>query len=127
MSKRPTWHAESVVTLWILSVVVLLSVAASYNVWGVDSTPATPAAPPSTEAPSAATPSTPPDQQMQEHRGRMKEGMHRFRKACEVDVKQFCPNVKPGGGRILQCLDEHSKEVSDSCYDMLEKRAERRK
>jgi hypothetical protein len=53
--------------------------------------------------------------------------MHKFRQACAADVKQFCPNVKPGGGRILQCLEEHFKEVSDGCYQMLEKQAGRKK
>ena len=57
--------------------------------------------------------------------GKMREGMQKFRQACEADVKRFCPNVKPGGGRIVQCLDEHAKEVSSTCAQMLEKREQR--
>jgi len=55
------------------------------------------------------------------------EGMQHMRQACAADVKKFCAQVKPGGGRILECLEDHSKEVSDECYGLLEKRAERQK
>lgn len=58
--------------------------------------------------------------------GKMREGMQKFRQACEADVTQFCPKVKPGGGRIVQCLEEHAKEVSASCSHVLEKREHRR-
>jgi hypothetical protein len=52
--------------------------------------------------------------------------MQKFRQACEADVKQFCSNVTPGGGRILQCLEEHAKEVSSQCSQILEKRKQKR-
>jgi len=35
-------------------------------------------------------------------------------------VKQFCPNVEPGGGRIKECLLDHYKDVSDECYGILQ-------
>jgi Cysteine rich repeat len=43
------------------------------------------------------------------------------RAACEGDVKKLCPDVAPGGGRILQCLKEHKDAVSDDCKQALMK------
>jgi hypothetical protein len=37
------------------------------------------------------------------------------RAACASDVQKLCPNVPPGGGRILACLKQHRDEVSDGC------------
>jgi hypothetical protein len=37
------------------------------------------------------------------------------REACQADVAKLCADVKPGGGRIAACLQQHSSEVSDSC------------
>jgi hypothetical protein len=48
-----------------------------------------------------------------------RENLRRLRKACETDVKQFCSNVRLGGGRILRCLKEHETEVSASCREAL--------
>ena len=38
-------------------------------------------------------------------------------KACKADVKQFCADVKPGGGRIETCMKARLDEVSDPCKD----------
>lgn len=35
--------------------------------------------------------------------------------ACKEDAKKFCPDVKPGGGRIIRCMKEHEKELSEGC------------
>lgn len=43
------------------------------------------------------------------------------RAACEGDVKALCPDVAPGGGRILQCLKEHKDTVSDGCKQAIMK------
>jgi Cysteine rich repeat len=37
------------------------------------------------------------------------------RAACEADAKKLCPDVVPGGGRIMQCLKQHKDEVSEAC------------
>lgn len=38
---------------------------------------------------------------------------------CEQDVKDLCSGIRPGGGRIMSCLKEHSNEISQECYDFL--------
>jgi hypothetical protein len=43
--------------------------------------------------------------------------------ACEEDVKRFCRDIRPGEGRILQCLQDRAQDVSDQCYATLPKGA----
>lgn len=59
--------------------------------------------------------------QVNEMAARIKEDMQHFRTACAGDVKQFCPTVVPGGGNILQCLEENYKDVSENCYQALKR------
>ena len=42
------------------------------------------------------------------------------REACAADVKKFCADVKPGGGRIRACLSQNANQLSDSCRDAVE-------
>jgi hypothetical protein len=44
-------------------------------------------------------------------------------KACKADFKQFCADVKPGGGRIEACMKTHVLEISDPCKDALSQAA----
>ena len=39
---------------------------------------------------------------------------------CADDAKKFCKEVKPGGGRIIKCLQGHQSELSDACKQQLE-------
>ena len=39
--------------------------------------------------------------------------------ACHDDVLRFCKDVKPGGGRLANCLKEHSNEISAECRERL--------
>jgi hypothetical protein len=57
--------------------------------------------------------------QLQAMAVRIKEGVQSFKSACEIDIKEFCADVQPGGGRILQCLEDRYQEVSDACYHTL--------
>ena len=41
---------------------------------------------------------------------------------CRQDAQRFCKDVQPGGGRIVDCLLDHQKDLSDACYDTLAKR-----
>ncbi|MEE9912306.1 MAG: cysteine rich repeat-containing protein [Deltaproteobacteria bacterium] len=36
---------------------------------------------------------------------------------CEQDIKMFCKNVRPGKGRILRCMKQYDKYLSDSCLE----------
>ena len=37
------------------------------------------------------------------------------REACKEDVKKFCKDVKPGDGRIVECLKKNRESLSESC------------
>jgi hypothetical protein len=41
------------------------------------------------------------------------------RTACAADVRALCPGVRPGGGRILQCMREKRESVSEACREAL--------
>jgi hypothetical protein len=38
-----------------------------------------------------------------------------LRDACEADVRQRCPHVRPGGGRVHSCLRQNERELSEGC------------
>ena len=38
------------------------------------------------------------------------------RKPCAADEKRFCAQIKPGQGRILECLKSHRKQLDDACH-----------
>ena len=40
---------------------------------------------------------------------------------CSTDVQSLCAGVKPGGGRVLACLQSHVGELSVGCSTMLSK------
>jgi hypothetical protein len=40
-------------------------------------------------------------------------------RACVEDAKKLCSDVKPGGGRVYQCLDSHASELSPACSERL--------
>ena len=65
--------------------------------------------------------SAPCHQQMRERLVKWKEERSRLTLACQADMRRFCPDVKPGGGQTLQCLQHHAQELSDGCYGMLPK------
>lgn len=43
------------------------------------------------------------------------ERLKEVHQACADDVQQYCAGVKPGEGRIAQCLKEHKDKVSAEC------------
>jgi hypothetical protein len=43
------------------------------------------------------------------------------RAACETDVQKLCPDVQPGGGRILACLKQHQADVTEGCKQAVTK------
>src|SRR5262245_23578106 len=34
---------------------------------------------------------------------------------CKAELAKYCKDVKPGGGRIIQCLRKNDKSLSDTC------------
>jgi len=44
--------------------------------------------------------------------------------ACKADVQRLCGDVKPGQGRIQNCLKAHKDEISQECRDLIAKKAE---
>lgn len=34
---------------------------------------------------------------------------------CRADYRRFCNGIHPGGGRIINCLESHSRDLSDPC------------
>jgi len=34
---------------------------------------------------------------------------------CRADLQRLCPGVRPGGGRILACLESNASAVSPDC------------
>lgn len=36
-------------------------------------------------------------------------------KACESDIKSYCSQVTPGGGRMLHCMAAHEDKISGRC------------
>jgi len=50
-----------------------------------------------------------------------KDDRNRTLAACRDDVRRLCAMMKPGDGRVMQCLQDHAQEVSDGCYHTLPK------
>ncbi len=44
-----------------------------------------------------------------------------LRNACSPYFEKLCSGVEPGGGRVLECLQNHKDELSDSCRTEVEK------
>ncbi|MBV8919871.1 hypothetical protein [Bradyrhizobium sp.] len=41
------------------------------------------------------------------------------RAACQGDYSRYCKGVKPGGGRIIACLNKQGDKVSEACRKVL--------
>ena len=49
----------------------------------------------------------------------LKEKVQSFKDACQADAQKFCSDVKPGGGRILACLKNHTGDLAPACQDAM--------
>ncbi|HEY5993626.1 MAG TPA: cysteine rich repeat-containing protein [Gallionellaceae bacterium] len=56
-----------------------------------------------------------------------KEEAKEFHEACREDVQKQCKDVKPGEGRIVQCLKAHQAQLSPACREKFEQAAEKRR
>jgi hypothetical protein len=52
-----------------------------------------------------------------ENIAKAKEKIRDFAEACKDDMQKNCKDVKPGGGRILQCLKQHEATLSPDCKE----------
>jgi hypothetical protein len=43
----------------------------------------------------------------------------KLREACVDDLQRFCIGVRPGGGRLVECLSSHTPELSVACGNMI--------
>ncbi len=50
----------------------------------------------------------------------------KVREACRNDIARFCGDVKPGGGRVRECLKAHAAELSDGCKAAIKEAREHR-
>jgi hypothetical protein len=39
---------------------------------------------------------------------------------CRDDLKAYCSDIKPGEGRLLQCIDKNSAKVSSRCKQAMQ-------
>jgi len=46
-------------------------------------------------------------------------GGGKLRGACGYDLRRFCVDVRPGSGRLVQCLSSHATELSAACGTMI--------
>ncbi len=65
--------------------------------------------------------SAPCQQQIRDRLVRWKEERSQLKLACQADIRRFCPDLRPGGGQMVQCLQQHAQELSDGCYATLPK------
>jgi hypothetical protein len=38
---------------------------------------------------------------------------------CRDDLTKFCSDIKPGGGRLMQCIDKNDAKISKRCKQAL--------
>ena len=53
--------------------------------------------------------------------GAQEGGIFATERDCTTDVQSLCAGVKPGGGRVLACLQSHVGELSVGCSTILSK------
>ena len=42
------------------------------------------------------------------------------RSACRGDYNKFCKGTRPGGGRVLACLNQQRAALSDACRKVVD-------
>jgi hypothetical protein len=69
---------------------------------------------------------SPQCQKKHEELERHKQAREHAQKACHDDVQKFCKDVDPGEGRIVRCLEEHEKSLSERCRTTLDRKESKR-
>lgn len=52
----------------------------------------------------------------------VKEKMRNFKEACKEDLKTYCAQVRPRGGRLLACLKTNEAKLSPACQAVIPKK-----
>lgn len=42
-------------------------------------------------------------------------------KYCKADIQKLCAGIQPGGGRLMNCLKQHKKDMTVGCAQALQK------
>jgi hypothetical protein len=51
----------------------------------------------------------------------------KIKKVCAEDIKNLCKEIKPGGGRIRECLNSHVKQLAPDCRKALKTKKHKKK
>jgi hypothetical protein len=57
-----------------------------------------------------------------DHVAEAREKARGFLKACKGDINKYCQDIKPGRGRIINCLRQHETELSVDCNALFQKK-----
>lgn len=69
--------------------------------------------------PPPGSPRDSPREQSPEEAAGGAHNLQLLRKACDEDVKKLCPDIRPGGGRIMQCLHGQQSNLTPACRQAL--------
>ncbi len=74
-----------------------------------------------TAAPTASAPAQapPPDAGAAPRQLSPREQLAILRVDCGADYRRLCPGVRPGGGRAMDCLRAHARQLSGQCRSAL--------
>jgi Cysteine rich repeat len=42
------------------------------------------------------------------------------RTACQADFEKYCKGTRPGGGRIIACLNKQRAQISEACRKVID-------
>jgi Spy/CpxP family protein refolding chaperone len=42
------------------------------------------------------------------------------RTACQADFEKYCQGTRPGGGRIIACLNKQRAQISEACRKVVD-------
>jgi Cysteine rich repeat len=73
---------------------------------------------PSAQRPNSATAAAPASRPASPPMSPRQEGML-LRRACAMDSQNYCREVPPGGGRVIDCLRENAPSLSRQCRSAL--------
>lgn len=57
---------------------------------------------------------------MEKMKEKMVDKMKEARETCKEDIEEFCKEVQPGEGRMMQCLKKHEEHISKKCQNALQ-------